>query len=73
VFMSHPRKPPGFQGYSYSEFFIACPGSICEGPKSNKLALMGLKPWARPYSPFGTQSLPNMPYLSAIDQCRVLR
>jgi hypothetical protein len=37
---------------SNSEFFIACPGSICEGPQSNKLALIGLKPWAESYSPF---------------------
>jgi hypothetical protein len=30
-------------------------GSICEGPQSNKLALMGLKPWAESYSPFGAR------------------
>src|SRR5580700_2031033 len=30
-----PKKGPAFLGYSYSDFFIACPGSICEGPQSN--------------------------------------
>jgi hypothetical protein len=41
-------------------FSLPAPGSICEGPQSNKLALIGLKPWAEPYSPFvGATNLPK--------------
>jgi hypothetical protein len=38
---------------------IGCKGEDVGVPKSNKLALMGLKPWAEPYSPFGATNLPK--------------
>src|ERR1700722_3523975 len=34
---------------------IGCKGEDVGATKSNKLALMGLKPWAKSYSPFGAR------------------
>jgi hypothetical protein len=45
-------------------FSLPAKGSICEGPQSNKLALMGLKPWAESHSPFGATRVLDFCYPS---------
>src|SRR5580698_6357541 len=42
---------------------IGCKSEDVGVPKSNKLALMGLKPWAESSCPFGTKNIPNTPCL----------
>src|SRR5580700_9469590 len=42
---------------------IGCKSEDVGVPKSNKLARIGLKPWAESSCPFGTKSHPNRAYL----------
>jgi hypothetical protein len=42
------ESPPAFKDTRTRNFSLPAKGSICEGPQSNKLALIGLKPRGRP-------------------------